>query len=90
MELARAVTDYLTKNKRVDTNTDTSTSAKHNSYGGKSGGIIWRLLGKGENSILKTYYKLSWVECFEKLGIDPLNKLSWVECFEKLGIDPLS
>jgi len=46
--LARARVDHLTKNNRVDTNTDVTQSAKHNSYGGKSGGIIWRLLGKGK------------------------------------------
>ena len=46
--IARSIVDHLTKHNRIDTNTDTTQSAKHNSYGGKSGGIIWRLLGKGK------------------------------------------
>jgi len=46
VKIARSVVDHCTKNKRVDTNTDFSTSGRHNSYGGASGGIIWGLLGK--------------------------------------------
>lgn len=49
IDAAKEVVDYCTYNKRVDTNTDTNQYAKHNSYGGmKAGGIIWRLIGKGE------------------------------------------
>lgn len=52
--IARKLVDYVTENHLVDSNTDVSKSARHNSYGqrkssnGKAGGIIWRLLGKGK------------------------------------------
>lgn len=62
---ARKIVDSYTQTQVVDTNTDKSTSGKHNSYGktnhtyqGKRSGIVWRLLGKGK--------------IFEKIALHPM------------------
>jgi len=59
VQIARSAVDHFTKHERVDTNTDHSTSAKHNSYGDSSGGIIWRLIGKDK--------------IFDKFALHPAN-----------------
>jgi len=73
----------LTKHNRIQTNVDENPYAKHNSYGGKASGIVWRLLGNG-----RIFEKIAMHPTLKEITIEVLGESSYISSYMSNTVAP--